>query len=98
MIQSLRARWIKNRLVEEGMAWARKRGWNDTYTYTKALGEQMVLARRGDTPTAIVRPAIIESSMAEQSPGWLDGLRMADPLLAAIGARHQTVVDDEFIR
>ena len=85
MIQSLRARWVKNRLVEEGMAWARERGWNDTYTYTKALGEQMVLARRGDTPTAIVRPAIIESSMSEPSPGWLDGLRMADPLIAAIG-------------
>ena len=27
MIQSLRARWIKNRLVEEGMGWARQRGW-----------------------------------------------------------------------
>ncbi len=85
MIQNLRGRWIKNRLVEEGMAWARQRGWNDTYTYTKALGEQVVLARRGHPPTAIVRPAIIESSLAEPSPGWLDGLRMADPLIAAIG-------------
>ena len=85
MIENLRGRWIHNRLVEEGMAWARERGWNDTYTYTKALGEQILLQERGEVPTAIVRPAIIESSLGEPSPGWLDGLRMADPLIAAIG-------------
>jgi len=85
MIQNLRSRWIQNRLTEEGMKWARQRGWNDTYTYTKALGEQIVLRQRGDLPVAVVRPAIIESSLAEPSPGWLDGLRMADPLIAAIG-------------
>ncbi len=84
-IENLRGRWIENRLVEEGMKLARERGWNDTYTYTKALGEQMVLRRRGAVPLAIVRPAIIESSLSEPSPGWLDGLRMADPLIAAIG-------------
>ena len=84
-IENLRGRWIENRLVEEGMRWARQRGWNDTYTYTKALGEQMVLRKRGEMPLAIVRPAIIESSLSEPSPGWLDGLRMADPLIAAIG-------------
>jgi long-chain acyl-CoA synthetase len=84
-IENLRDRWIENRLVEEGMKLARERGWNDTYTYTKALGEQIVLRRRGTVPLAIVRPAIIESSLSEPSPGWLDGLRMADPLIAAIG-------------
>jgi len=85
VIENLRRKWIDNRLVEVGMEWARERGWNDTYTYTKALGEQTVLRERGDVPTVIVRPAIIESTLAEPSPGWLDGLRMADPLIAAIG-------------
>lgn len=85
MIENLRGRWVHNRLVEVGMSWARERGWNDTYTYTKALGEQVLVRERGDVPTAIVRPAIIESSLSEPSPGWLDGLRMADPLIAAIG-------------
>ena len=28
---------------------------------------------------------MIESSLAEPIPGWLDGLRMADPFIAAIG-------------
>ena len=84
-IETLRRQWIKNRLVSEGMSWARQRGWNDTYTFTKAMGEQAVLQARGDTPTAIIRPSVIESSLAEPSPGWLDGLRMADPLIVAIG-------------
>ncbi len=84
-IESLRRKWIQTRLREEGMKWARQRGWNDTYTYTKALGEQMVVRHRGDVPTAIIRPSVIESSIAEPNPGWLDGLRMADPLIVAIG-------------
>lgn len=84
-IESLRKRWLENKLIAAGMALARERGWNDTYTYTKALGEQVVSRARGTVPTAIVRPSVIESSLSEPTPGWLDGLRMADPLIVAIG-------------
>lgn len=80
-----RRRWLKDALVEAGMARARERGWNDTYTYTKSLGERVLVAERGDVPACIVRPAIIESSMREPEPGWIDGLRMADPIFAAFG-------------
>lgn len=83
--EKLKAKQLKAALVEEGMKWARARGWNDTYTYTKALGEQFVLREAGSARVAIVRPSVIESSLAEPSPGWLDGLRMADPLIVAIG-------------
>ena len=84
-LENLRRKWLADRLAQEGMAWARKRGWNDTYTYTKALGEQLVARARGEMPVTIVRPSIIESSLSEPNPGWLDGLRMADPLIVAIG-------------
>ncbi|MGH9338430.1 MAG: AMP-binding protein [Acidobacteriota bacterium] len=84
-IDNIRKKWINTKLSKEGMMWARQRGWNDTYTYTKAIGEQVVLRARGDTPTIIVRPSVIESSLSEPNPGWLDGLRMADPLIVAIG-------------
>ncbi len=84
-LDNLKRKWTNNRLCEEGMSLARKRGWNDTYTYTKALGEQIVVRAAGDLPMAIVRPSVIESSLSEPSPGWLDGLRMADPLIVAIG-------------
>ena len=84
-IESLQKNWLQRRLTEEGMKWARQRGWNDTYTYTKAIGEQMVVQNRNGVPTVIIRPSVIESSLSEPSPGWLDGLRMADPLIVAIG-------------
>ena len=84
-LESLRKKWVQSRLKKEGMRWARQRGWNDTYTYSKAMGEQMVLRSRNGVPTVVIRPSVIESSLAEPSPGWLDGLRMADPLIVAIG-------------
>jgi long-chain acyl-CoA synthetase len=80
-IETVRNKWIEARLVEEGLKRAKSRGWNDTYTYTKSLGEQMIDKVKGDLPTAIVRPSIIESSLEEPEPGWLDGFRMADPII-----------------
>ena len=82
---TIRKKWIEQRLVDEGLKRAQSRGWNDTYTYMKALGEQMVAKTRGDLPVAIIRPSIIESSLEDPLPGWLDGLRMADPLIVGFG-------------
>ena len=36
---------------------ARSLGWNDTYTFTKWIGEQLLLRDRGDVPLVIFRPA-----------------------------------------
>jgi hypothetical protein len=67
------------------MARAKRLGWHDCYTYTKALGE-MVLARdRDNVPTAIVRPTIIESSLRDPEPGWLENLNVGDPLWVEYG-------------
>jgi len=72
-------------LIDAGMDRARAHGWNDTYTFTKWIGEQLLLRDHGDVPCAIFRPAIIESSYDEPAPGWIDGLRMADPIIVAYG-------------
>ncbi len=72
-------------LVEAGLEIANRYGWFDTYTFTKWLGEQLVNRDRGDVPVVILRPAIIESSFEEPFPGWIDGLRMADPMIIAFG-------------
>ena len=72
-------------LVDAGMRRSQSLGWNDTYTYTKFLGEQLIKLTHGDVPTVIVRPSIIESSLREPEPGWLDGLRMADPIIIGFG-------------
>ena len=81
-LEALRMRWIHRQLVEEGMARARRLGWHDCYTLTKAMGEQLITKTRGNLSTAIVRPSIIESSLLDPEPGWLDGLKVADPLIA----------------
>ena len=83
--EALRQRAVKDKLVDLGMERARLYGWNDTYTFTKAMGEMLLLRDRGDLPLVILRPSIIESSMNEPEPGWLDGFRMADPLIMAYG-------------
>jgi len=83
--ERLRKRWIGDRLVKEGVSRARSFGWNDTYTFTKAMGEQRLVLQRGGVPSIILRPSIIESSYAEPEAGWIDGFRMADPLIAGYG-------------
>ncbi|MDE3001102.1 MAG: SDR family oxidoreductase [Gemmatimonadota bacterium] len=84
-VEALRQRWVRKQLVDEGMRRAKRHGWNDTYTFTKAMGEQLVLKSRGDLPTAIVRPAIVESSLEDPEPGWVEDLKVADPLIVHYG-------------
>lgn len=79
------ARDTRARLVEAGMTRARSLGWHDTYTYTKALGEMTLAAHRGAVPTAIVRPTIIESSLRDPEPGWLENLNVGDPFFVEFG-------------
>ncbi|XP_022224972.2 fatty acyl-CoA reductase wat-like [Drosophila obscura] len=46
----------------------------NTYTYTKALGEDVILREAGDLPVCIFRPAIIIASSRDPVPGWIDNL------------------------
>ena len=77
--------WIERRLVDEGMRRAKKHGWNDVYTFTKAMGEQLLVGNRNGQALVIVRPSIIESSLEDPEPGWITGLKVMDPLVAAYG-------------
>jgi HAD superfamily hydrolase (TIGR01490 family) len=82
-----RRRWVTRRLVEYGRQRARSLGWPDVYTFTKAMGERAVeeLAHEHDLPLSIVRPSIIESAYLHPAPGWIDGFKMADPIIRAYG-------------
>ena len=84
-VERLRQRWVKDRLVERGRAHARAMGFTDIYSFTKAMAEHAVVELHGDIPLSIVRPSIIESALAEPFPGWLEGFRMAEPLILAFG-------------
>ena len=82
-IESLRRRWVDERLTEAGRARAASLGFPDAYAFTKALGERALAETRGGVPVSIVRPSIIESALAEPRPGWIRGFRMAEPVIAA---------------
>src|SRR5690606_34130878 len=78
--------WVEKQLVEYGRLRARTLGWPDVYTLTKALGERVAEELLTSTlPLSVVRPAIVESALRHPYPGWIDGFKMADPLIIAFG-------------
>lgn len=83
--ERLREKWVKDRLVERGRVHANAMGFSDIYSFTKAMAEHAVVELHGDIPLSIVRPSIIESALAEPVAGWLEGFRMAEPLILAFG-------------
>ncbi|HLS50183.1 MAG TPA: SDR family oxidoreductase, partial [Actinomycetaceae bacterium] len=85
--EASRAQWVHDQLVDHGRTRAQSLGWPDVYTFTKALGERVAeedWAGAGQR-LSIVRPTIIESSLRHPFPGWIDGFKVADPLIAAYG-------------
>ena len=61
----------------------------NTYTYTKAIAETLVVQECSGTdckfPTTIVRPSIITASWREPFPGWVDNFNGPSALYPAIG-------------
>lgn len=70
-------------LVNLGIKEARHHGWNDTYTFTKWMGEQLLIEKLDTKSLAIVRPAIIESTLQGPTPGWIEGIKVADAIIFA---------------
>ena len=72
--------WIRRRLRDLGIEKAQGWGWPNIYTYTKSLGDQLVASERG-MARAIVRPAIVESSISFPHTGWNEGFTTSAPLV-----------------
>jgi len=100
-VEEARREWVRDELVRIGSERARSLGWTDCYTFTKALGERVVEAWARTHRASIVRPSIIESALARPHPGWIEGFKMAEPLILAYGrgelpefpAAADTIVD-----
>lgn len=83
--EEARTEWVKARLVDYGRTRAESLGWTDVYTLTKAFAEraaEQMWAGNGHR-LSFVRPAIVESSLRHPFPGWIDGFKVADPLIMA---------------
>ncbi|KAJ1519974.1 hypothetical protein ONE63_004206 [Megalurothrips usitatus] len=56
----------------------------NTYTFSKALGEQVMAEAARHLPVIIVRPAVVIGAAKEPFPGWLDTVNSPAALWAAI--------------
>jgi HAD superfamily hydrolase (TIGR01490 family) len=84
-IEKRRVKWVEDQLVEAGRERARSLGFADVYTLTKALTELAVRELCTELPLSIVRPSIIESALRQPYPGWIEGFKMAEPIILAYG-------------
>jgi alcohol-forming fatty acyl-CoA reductase len=57
----------------------------NTYTFTKALAENVLSEYMNELPLAIVRPSIVVASWKEPFPGWIDNSNGPTGLLLASG-------------
>lgn len=46
----------------------------NTYTFTKAMAEYIVMEHSSTIPAAVVRPSIITAAWKEPTPGWVDNV------------------------
>ncbi|MDQ2697578.1 MAG: SDR family oxidoreductase, partial [Actinomycetota bacterium] len=85
--EKARIAWVTAELVDAGRTRAQSLGWTDVYTLTKAFAERAAEELWGENGhrLSVVRPAIIESALQHPFPGWIDGFKVADPLIMAYG-------------
>jgi long-chain acyl-CoA synthetase len=78
-VRRVKRKFVEARLAEMGMERAQFWGFPNTYTYTKAIGEQ--IAASSGLPFTIVRPAVVESTSHFPFPGWNEGINTSAPLI-----------------
>jgi nucleoside-diphosphate-sugar epimerase len=82
---------LEKKLVDLGIREANHYGWSDTYTFTKWLGEQLLLKALSGRALTILRPSIIESALEEPAPGWIEGVKVADAIILAYAREKVTL-------
>ena len=94
-IEDVQARYsgkvLEKKLVDLGIREANRYGWGDTYTFTKWLGEQLLMKALNGRTLTILRPSIIESALEEPAPGWIEGVKVADAIILAYAREKVTL-------
>lgn len=94
-IRKNRVRWLKDYLTEEGTRRAKELGWPNTYTFTKCLAESMIAKHGAGLPIAIVRPAIVETSVSKPFRGWNEGINTSASLSYLLGTAFRQLPSNE---
>lgn len=71
----------------------------NTYTFTKAIAEELVVTEAKSLPACIIRPSIVVSTWKEPEPGWVDNLNGPTGLflIAGIGVMRTAVINEEML-
>jgi len=94
-IRKNRIRWLKTYLTEAGTRRAKELGWPNTYTLTKSLAESLIVKYGAGLPIAIVRPAIVETSVAKPFLGWNEGINTSASLSYLLGTYFRQLPSNE---
>ena len=94
-IRKGRIRWLRNYLTEAGARRAAELGWPNTYTLTKSLAESLIGNRAAALPVAIVRPAIVETSVGKPFTGWNEGINTSASLSYLLGTNFRQLPSNE---
>ena len=94
-IRKNRVRWLKTYLTEVGIRRAKELGWPNTYTLTKSLAESLIVKRGTGLPVAVVRPAIVETSVAKPFLGWNEGINTSASLSYLLGTYFRQLPSNE---
>jgi long-chain acyl-CoA synthetase len=88
-LKQVKRRFVRRQLSGAGVERAEFWGWPNTYTYTKSIGEQVLLG--SGVRATIFRPAVVESSIEFPFPGWNEGINTSTPLIMMILKGHVQV-------
>jgi long-chain acyl-CoA synthetase len=94
-VRKNRVRWLKTYLTEEATRRAKELGWPNTYTFTKSLAESLIAKHGAGLPIAIVRPAIVETSVAKPFRGWNEGINTSASLSYLLGTAFRQLPSNE---
>ncbi|CAJ2654639.1 unnamed protein product [Trifolium pratense] len=76
---------IKHALKDYGIERSNLHGWPNTYVFTKAMGEMLLVHYKDNVPLIIIRPAMVTSTSKDPFPGWIEGQRTVDSMICTYG-------------
>ncbi|HEV7219931.1 MAG: SDR family oxidoreductase [Terriglobales bacterium] len=94
-IRKNRVRWLRTYLTEAGTRRANELGWPNTYTLTKSLAESLICKFGSGLPVALVRPAIVETSIKKPFVGWNEGINTSASLSYLLGTYFRQLPTNE---
>ncbi|XP_060876849.1 fatty acyl-CoA reductase wat-like [Metopolophium dirhodum] len=78
------AKELKNVVVDEESTTKVLKNWPNTYTFTKAVTENMIQTNGNHLPISIFRPSIIGCTKSEPEPGWLENMNGPTGLVTGV--------------